>query len=318
MLLRARHFAALRINWQEKAQNLREIAAELNLGLDAIAFLDDNPVERQRMREAAPEVMVIEPGDSPAGAGDSRVGGRPGSDPMALARAVREFPPFERLTLSDEDRRRGEYYASDRQRAQLETTAASREDFYRSLQQHAELSAVNPATLARVAQLTQKTNQFNLTTKRYSEAQILALANQPGWRVLSIRVRDRYCDNGLVGVAITHDSDATCEIDTFLLSCRVIGRTVESALLAHLCEQARARGCRAVEGWFLPTRKNAPARDFYASHGFAVAERNAAQNATRNNDETSGAVRYRLDLATGAVQRPPWIEVHAPEDPVPA
>ncbi len=294
MLLRPRHFAALRINWQEKAQNLREIAAELNLGLDAIAFLDDNPVERQRMREASPEVMVIEPS----------------ADPMDLARAVREFAPFERLSLSEEDRRRGEYYASDRQRVELETTAASREDFYRSLQQHAELAPVNAATLARVAQLTQKTNQFNLTTKRYTEAQLQALANQTGWRVLSIRVRDRYCDNGLVGVAITHDSGhdygTICEIDTFLLSCRVIGRTVETALLAHLCEQARARGCRTVEGWFVPTKKNAPARDFYASHGFEVAEENGA------------GLRYRLDLSSATVTRPPWIEVHAPQDPVPA
>ncbi len=289
MLVRAGHFAAMRINWQDKAQNLREIAAELNLGLDAIAFLDDNPVERQRVRESAPEVMVIECG----------------TDPMDLARAVREFPGFERLALSEEDRRRGEYYAADRQRAELETVSGSREDFYRSLQQQAELAPVSPATLARVAQLTQKTNQFNLTTKRYSEPQITALASQPEWRVLSIRVRDRYCDNGLVGVAITRDCGGACEIDTFLLSCRVIGRTVETALLAYLCEQARARGCRTLEGWFLQSKKNAPAREFYPSHGFAAAE------------EKDGGVRYRLDLVNGGIESPPWIEVRT-LDAVPA
>ena len=283
MLVRGRHFAALRINWQDKAQNLREIAAELNLGFDSIAFLDDNPVERQQVREAAPEVIVLEPGD----------------DPMDLARAIRESPAFERLALSEEDRRRGEYYAADRQRAELETASGSREDFYRSLAQQADLSPVNPSTLARVAQLTQKTNQFNLTTRRYSEPQIAALAARPECSVFSIRVRDRYCDNGLVGVAITRDEDGVCAIDTFLLSCRVIGRTVETALLAHLCEQARSRGCRAVEGWFLPTKKNAPAKDFYRSHGFAVVE------------EKDGGLRYRLDLAAATVESPPWIELRA-------
>jgi FkbH-like protein len=289
MLLRARHFSALRINWQDKAQNLKEIAAELNLGLDSIAFLDDNPVERQHVRDSAPEVMVIEPGD----------------DPIGFARAVREFPAFERLALSEEDRKRGEYYAADRQRAELESSSSSREDFYRSLAQVAEMAPVSPATLARVAQLTQKTNQFNLTTRRYSEAQVTEMAGKPDWEVLSIRVWDRYCDNGIVGVAITNDHDGVCEIDTFLLSCRVIGRTVETALLARLCDQARARGCRRVEGWFLPTKKNAPAKDFYRSHGFSVSE------------EHNGGLRYSLDLSTQTVATPPWIELRA-ESAVPA
>jgi FkbH-like protein len=285
MLLRPRHFAALRINWEDKTANLRAIAAELNLGLDTIAFLDDNPVERQRVREVLPEVMVLEPGE----------------DPMDLAGVVREFAAFERLALSAEDRRRGEYYAAERQRAELQTASASREDFYYSLQQEADVALVTPATLGRVAQLTQKTNQFNLTTKRYTEQQIAELAARPDWQVWTIAVRDRYCDNGLVGVAITHDSGGVCEIDTFLLSCRVIGRTVETALAAHLVEQARQRGCRRVEGWFLPTKKNAPAREFYPNHGFAALA------------EDAGAVRWTLDLAAGGVESPAWILVQCAE-----
>lgn len=174
------------------------------------------------------------------------------------------------------------------------------------LAQQADLAPVTSGTLARVAQLTQKTNQFNLTTRRYTEAQISAMAAQPDCHVLSIRVRDRYCDNGLVGVAITRDQGGDCEIDTFLLSCRVIGRTVETALLAYLCEQARARGCRRVEGWFLPTRKNAPAKDFYSGHGFAMVE------------EKDGALRYRLDLAASPIAIPPWIDVRAERAAVPA
>ena len=141
---------------------------------------------------------------------------------------------------------------------------------WRALQQQTEIAPGNPLTVARVAQLTQKTNQFNLTTKRYTEQQIEALARCPGWGVLTVQVRDRYADHGLVGVAITHDEGEVRQIDTFLLSCRVIGREVETALLAYLAEEARRRGMRRLEGWFLPTKKNAPAREFYREHGFRL------------------------------------------------
>jgi FkbH-like protein len=287
MLLRPEHFAAMRINWKEKSESLREIAAELNIGLDAIAFLDDNPVERQRVREEAPEAMVVE---LPA-------------DTMAYARAVRDYPAFERLALSEEDRQRTKYYTAERQRAALAQTAASREEFYRSLDQEAEIAPVDPLTFARTAQLTQKTNQFNLTTRRYTEQQIEELTRRPGWEVLTINVRDRYADNGLVGVAITHDEreveGEVCEIDTFLLSCRVIGRTVETALLAYLAEEARERGAQRLEGWFLPTKKNAPARDFYRDHGFRLLS------------ETEAGQHWGLDLA-GAVPRcPEWVRLIA-------
>ena len=186
MVLKARDFAVMRINWEPKAANLREIAAELNIGLDSVAFLDDNPVERQHIREQAPEAIVI---DLP-------------EDPMQYAQTVRDCPWFERLTLSAEDRQRGEFYAAQRERAALEQQVTSKEDFYRSLEQVAEIAPVNGQTLARVAQLTQKTNQFNLTTRRYTEQQVEQMMSSPDWRVWSLRVTDRYADNGLVGVAI--------------------------------------------------------------------------------------------------------------------
>jgi len=281
MLLRPKHFAAMRINWRDKAQNLREIAAELNIGLDAVAFLDDNPVEREQVRREAPEVLVLE---LPA-------------DPMRYAQAVRDAPVFERLTLSEEDRQRNEYYAAGRQRAALEQAVASPEEFYRSLEQEAEIRPANALTVARVAQLTQKTNQFNLTTRRYTEQQIAEMMNCPGWQVLSLKVRDRYADNGLVGVTILREAGTVCEIDTFLLSCRVIGRTVETALLAHIANQARAGGAERLEGWFLPTKKNAPAKDFYSRHGFELAE------------ERAGGQLWRLELAQADVRCPEWIRV---------
>ncbi len=251
MLVRAKHFAALRINWTDKAQNLREIADELNVGIDALAFLDDNPFEREMVRAALPEVTVI---DLP-------------KNPLEYASAVRNCAVFERLTLSAEDQQRTEMYAAQKQRSGVEQNFQSKEDFFRFLQQEAELEPVSEMTLARVAQLTQKTNQFNLTTRRYTEPQIAEMAKLPDWHIFSIKVRDRFGDHGLVGVAITHDEGEQCDVDTFLLSCRVIGRTVETALLAYLAESAALRGCKHLVGWFLPTKKNAPARDFYQQHG---------------------------------------------------
>jgi FkbH-like protein len=282
MILKPEHFSAMRINWTDKAQNLREIAAELNIGTDALAFLDDNPIERQQVRSALPEVFVI---DLP-------------SDPMEFARIVRDCPVFERLTLSTEDQQRGAMYQAQREREQLEQNISSREDFYRSLQQEIEISPLTKANLARIAQLTNKTNQFNLTTRRYSEQQISELTAKPDWNCFSIRVRDRFGDNGLVGVALTHHQGAVSEIDTLLLSCRVIGRTVETAFLSFLADQARILGATQLQGWFLPTKKNAPARDFYAEHGFTAAN--------RNGDGTL----WTLNLATSTLRSPEWIRVH--------
>jgi FkbH-like protein len=282
MIVRPEHFAAMRINWQDKAENLREIAAELNIGADALAFVDDNPVERELVRQRVPEVSVV---DLPA-------------DPLQYAGILRDCPLFERLTLSAEDRQRGEMYASQQKRLALETSAGSREDFLRSLAQEAEIAPVSAATLARVAQLTQKTNQFNLTTRRYSEEEVSRMASRPDWTVQSISIRDRYGDNGLVGVAITADADRVCQVDTFLLSCRVIARSVETAFLSAIAEQAYARGCRALRGVYYPTRKNGPCKDFFAAHGFLEAGRDG-----------EGTV-WEFELSDGrTIPCPDWIRV---------
>jgi FkbH-like protein len=281
MLLRAKHFAAMRINWTDKSQNLREIAEELNIGIDALAFLDDNPFEREQVRTALPEVTVI---NLP-------------KNPLDYAAAIRNCAVFERLTLSAEDQQRTEMYAAQRQRSGAEQSFQSKEDFFRFLEQEAELEPVSDVTLARVAQLTQKTNQFNLTTRRYTEPQIAEMAKQPAWKIFSIKVRDRFGDHGIVGVAITRDEGEQCEIDTFLLSCRVIGRTVETALLAHLAESAAQRGRKRLVGWFLPTKKNAPARDFYEQHGFERQEANG-----------TGSL-WTLDLQHSTLRCPDWINL---------
>jgi FkbH-like protein len=281
MLLRPEHFAAWRINWNDKAVNLREIATELNIGVDSLAFLDDNPVERERIRSDLPEVTVLDLPD----------------DPMEFARVLRRSPVFERLALSEEDRERGRYYAGQRQRLELERSASSLEDFFRSLRQEIEISSVTPATLLRVAQLTQKTNQFNLTTRRYSEQQIAELAKNPAWKVYAIRVKDRLGDNGLTGVVITHDAQDLAEIDTFLLSCRVVGRTVETAILSFLIDQARRRGRTHLQGWFSPTKKNDLAKEFYAQHNFHAVEQNGRGEL------------WSLDLDNNEIARPEWIQL---------
>lgn len=285
MLLRRDDFAAMRINWNDKSANLREIASELNVGTDALAFLDDSPVERSRVRAALPEVAVIELEE----------------DPGTFARSLRQCARLDRLTLSSEDRDRHRMYVEQRERRQLANRAGSLEEFYRSLQQRVEIAPVSNETCARVAQLTQKTNQFNLTTKRYSDQQIQSLATAPGWRVYSVRVRDRFGDNGIVGVVIANIQDTAWKIDTFLLSCRVIGRTVETAVLSFLVEKARRSGATSVEGSFVPTEKNAPAADFYPAHGF--------QKTGSRGKSTLWSLTMQADLG----QCPSWIELSVSE-----
>lgn len=280
MRIRAEHFAALRITWGDKAESLRQIAAELNIGTDALAFVDDNPVEREWVRQQLPEVTVIDLPD----------------DPMGYAQAVRESPVFERIALSEEDRARGRYYAEQRLRTELQESASSLEDFYRSLRMQVAIQPVSPLTLARAAQLTQKTNQLNLTTKRYSEQELRARMDDRAFRLYTVSVQDRFGDNGVVGFAVTRDEGQATEVDTLLLSCRVIGRTIETALLAALADDAERAGSLALQGWYLPTKRNAPARDLYKGHGFQCVE------------ERGDSSRWELRLRGRSLACPPWIE----------
>jgi FkbH-like protein len=283
MLLRPDHFVAMKINWQDKAQNLREIAAELNVGTDSLVFLDDNPVERQRIRSEMPEVEVIE---LPA-------------DPMHYERALRDSVAFERLTLTAEDRVRTERYRKQRGRLELAQMATSLEEFYWSLKQIVTIASVQTDTLSRVAQLTRKTNQFNLTTRRYTEPQVQQMAEARGWAAYSVQVEDRFGDNGIVGVAIVHTADRVCEIDTFLLSCRVIGRTVETAVLSFIAREARLEGAHELRGRFTPTSRNAPASTFFEDHGFKRVSTEGSQTL------------WSLDLTRQDVECPAWTDLRS-------
>jgi FkbH-like protein len=278
-LLRREHFAAARINWQDKAQNMRELADELHIGLDAIVFVDDNPAERALMRQLMPEVRTL---DVPA-------------DPLKCAHVLTGSHYFDRLNLSAEDRQRARLYRDQAQRRALANSAPSLDSFLESLEMRAEISRASAATLSRVFDLIQKTNQFNLTTRRHTAAALARMLDDPSVGVFTMRLRDRFGDQGIIGVAIVRLRGGHAVLDTLLLSCRVIGRNVETTLLSHVAAWARSRGARTLEGEFIPTAKNAPAADFFGRHGFAETHRAA------------DAVRWRVDLNTIASGGPSYI-----------
>jgi len=204
------------------------------------------------------------------------------------------------VSIGNEDLQRTAMYQANAERQTMMegSSAENLGDFLKSLDMVATVSPVNEMNLERSTQLINKSNQFNLTTKRYSEEQLSALAS-PGWKKYIIRVADRFGDNGIVGLAITNlRDDRVCEIDTFLLSCRVIGRTIETAFLATIAQDARRAGASKLVGRFVPTRKNAPAKDFYRSHGFELIE-----------EAESGAATWQLPLDADRLAVPPWIQL---------
>lgn len=284
MVLRPGHFAAKRINWNDKTASLREIAQELNIGTDALVFLDDNPAECARIRQAMPEVLTVE---AP-------------TDPLKLGDTLRNLEAFDALTISQEDRRRGAMYQEQARRQELRGQSGSIEDFYRSLKMVLTIGEADRATIARIAQLTQKTNQFNLTTLRCTEEQIAQIAAAGTHRIFWVRVEDAFGDNGLVAIAMVRVAGETWEMENLLMSCRVIQRTVETALLAHVAAQARQAGARRLRGEIRFTPKNAPARDFYRQHGF------------RLKGESSTNQTWEGDLRELNLDSPPWFSIHRP------
>ncbi len=252
MVLTREHLAAERIDWRDKATGLREIAEELSLGLDAVVFFDDNPVEREWVRQALPEVTVPDLPTDPV------------ERPAFLARGTW----FQTVAVTEEDRKRAASYKAQGGRRRAEGQAHSFEEFLASLEQVVDLEPVNEHTLQRAAQLCNKTNQFNLTARRHSVADVEAMLADDATDVYTLAVRDRYGDSGITGVAILRAGQEDVEIDTLLLSCRVLGRRVEDAFLAFLSQRAAARGARRLIGRYVPTERNRQVERFYADRGF--------------------------------------------------
>ena len=281
MVLREEHFASMQINWNDKVSNLRAISEELNIGLDSMVFIDDNPVERAWVRQALPDVLVVDLSE----------------DPAMYQATLETLTVFELISLTDEDRRRGALYASERARRELKAESGSFEAFVNGLSMVLTIGNMHPKDVKRVGQLTRKTNQFTMTTKRYTDAEIEEMASHPDNLVYALRVRDVYEDNGLVGVLILRHLEKVWSIDTFLMSCRVLGRTIEGAFLAEVLSDIKKAGAAAVEADFIQTTKNGLASSFYEGFGF--------ERVTINGGHTS----WRLDLSGWTAHQPEWLTI---------
>lgn len=252
-LLKKKHLASWRVNWQDKATNISELARELNLGLDSFVFIDDNPTECDLVRTLLPEVTVL-----------------------TVPQRLYTYPPilwedglFDAITASREDDQRSAMYGQERLRSLEQAKFDSMEQFLASLEISISVHEATAGELPRMAQLTQKTNQFNLTTKRYTEAQIQYFASDPSMAIISLGVQDRFGDSGLTGVLIARHIGESCLIDTFLLSCRVIGKSIEMAFLRRGLELLKARwGPVQFIGEYIPSRKNGQVAQFWNQAGF--------------------------------------------------
>src|SRR5919108_18925 len=277
MVLRREHVVAERVNWRDKAGNLLELADELDLGLDSFVFLDDNPRERDWIRQALPVVTVPElPAD-------------PTERPAFLARG----PWFRTMAVTDADRTRAASYRAQGRRRRAQASAGSFEDYLASLEQRLTIEPLTEATVPRAVQLCQRTNQFNLTTPRHTQADVERMLADPAYDLVTLSVIDRFGDSGITGLAITMHTDGRAELDTLLLSCRLLGRRVEDAFLTVLARRARERGAHTLLGAYQPTDRNAQVAAFFPDRGFTPA----------------GERRWQLDLEDDLPQPPPQLTI---------
>jgi FkbH-like protein len=252
-VLRLEDFAVFRANWDNKADNIRQIAGVLNIGLDSLVFIDDNPLERDLVRTHLPEVAVP---DLP-------------EDPTGYIEAIDRHRYFETISLSAEDRERARFYCENAARAELMGRVTNIEDYLRSLAMVSERDDLDPFHLPRMAQLINKSNQFHLTGTRYSEADLQTLASLPGHCVRYFKLKDRIGDNGLIAVVVlVPGADADLMIDTWVMSCRVLGRTMEEFICADMLETARKLGCTTLSGRYVPSPKNQLVAGLYQRLGF--------------------------------------------------
>lgn len=254
MLLREDDIAVFQANWSDKASNLEAIARALDIGIDALVLLDDNPAERQQVRAALPMVAVPE---LPA-------------DPSLYARTLLNAGYFESISFSKEDAERASQYQANAKRAELSSGARDMNEFLTSLDMSLVVGDFDPVSVPRVAQLVNKTNQFNVTTTRYTQAQVEAMAREDSYVRLQARLVDRFGDNGLITVFVGRQSGDELLVENWLMSCRVLGRRVEEGLLHQAVLAAKARGIRSLVGRYVPSAKNAMVRDLFSRLGFAA------------------------------------------------
>lgn len=270
MVLKREHLSAWRVNWQDKASNIRELATELNIGLNSMVFVDDSDFELDLVSSQVPEVMVMKAQTRKAS-----------ENRWKLA----SLGVFDLPELTEEDRQRSTMYAQERQRQGAKQGMTDMASYLTSLQIEIDVFLVDAVSIPRIAQQTQKTNQFNLTTKRYSEAEILQFTKEEGYAVLACSVIDKHGKMGIVGTIVLEQAGDVATLDTMLLSCRALGRGIEGRFLDEVIELAKERGVRQMRGQYIPTAKNAQVESFFDGRGFAL---------TATGDD--GAKFYSLDL----------------------
>ena len=252
MVLRLEDFVSFKANWEPKADNIRQMAAELGLGIDSFVFADDNPAEVEIVRQFTPEVSTL----------------LLDGDPADFVARLQDCGLFEPHSVTGEDVQRTEQYRAEKERRVVLRSAVDMDSYLSSLEMEAEIRDFCPLDIPRIAQLINKSNQFNLTTRRRTEAEVEELTRRPDYVRISARLRDRFGDHGLISIVIGHVKGDALEIDTWLMSCRVLKRQVEETMLNELSQIARDNGCVRLEGIHLATPKNEMVRNFYPRMGF--------------------------------------------------
>lgn len=267
LVLKKEHFSAWRINWNDKATNIKELSDELNIGLDSFVFVDDNPTERELIRQVLPMVEVPE---FPA---------QPYELPLFFQKLVTDY--FRIYSVTEEDKKKTDQYKANAARSQARREFTDFPKYLESLDMHITLESANEFNIPRIAQMTQKTNQFNLTTKRYTDADIRQQLVD-GWKIWCISVADKFGDNGITGCIIVNGA----EIDSFLLSCRILGKGIEMAFIKSVMSILQKSEIKVLSANYVPTAKNAQVKDFYDKCGFALVA------------DSEGTRKYELDLST--------------------
>lgn len=261
-ILKPEDFIVIRANWKPKSRNIAQIADELNIGADSLVFVDDNPAEREIVRQQLPAVAVPEV-----------------STVEHYIREIDRHGYFEAVSLSGDDLKRSQMYRANVERARLEADAGDYGEYLRSLQMEASIRPFEPVYMSRIAQLTNKSNQFNLTTRRYSQPEIEEAAADDSRVTLYGKLSDKFGDNGVVSVVIGRTEGDTCHIELWLMSCRVLKRDMECAMMDTLVHRLRERGVTEIRGYYYPTAKNAMVKGFYGLQGFDKISEDAEGNA---------------------------------------
>jgi len=253
MILKEEHFASMRINWNDKVSNMKGIIKEINIGSDSLVFIDDDPVNREFVKSVFPEILVVNLSD----------------DPSSYVYEIENLIDFSVLKITDEDKNRGKMYLQQKKIIELEKTSTDLQTFLSQLNLKIIIKDVDEFTLPRVSQLILKTNQFNLTTKRYQEMDIEKMIKDSNFIVTCVQVEDKFGDNGIVGVFIIEkENQKEWRIDTFLMSCRIMGRDIEKGIMAHIINKAKENNVEKINADFIPTQKNKPIENLLSDHEF--------------------------------------------------